>query len=209
MGIISAFRKKNPPPKVSESDLHQLLREGGDSLERGAKILYGEFRQQVLKWVQKHGGSEAEAHSVFQMGIEEIMRYIVQGKFEKLERPRAVLFGICKNKWYQECRRKGKTEPLTENLSQVEQARKSYVGLSWDRENNRQEFQRHLAELKGRCKDYLIHYYYQNMSNAEIATRYASTENAVKARRSQCMRQLKARIRKHPEILDLLQKQHA
>ena len=203
MSIFQTFRHKSPQKEPTEQELLCLLLQGGVGEKRAITILYGELRGTVLAWICQRGGDREAGCEIFQMAMLVLLDYLRKGKFDKLDRPRAFVFQVCKNQWYVECRRKDKNPPMPENLDRADSAQEAHISAMFNDERNRVEIQREFGRLKGNCQKHLHLYYYQNWTNSDIAQEFDTTENSVKSSRSQCIRKLKALIQQRPHILDL------
>jgi RNA polymerase sigma factor (sigma-70 family) len=174
------------------------LRTGeGLAYERAVECLYVRCRRDILAWVQRNSGTEADAEDVFQDAVMALVQKLAVGKTELHATPCIYLLTIAKYIWLTRLRSKKPSSELKDYdllkdgeaaleehfLRQIQQDRA--YRLCWEK-------------LSERCRSILDDYYFQDLSMAEIAQKHGfSNEKTAKQTKYRCMEDLKNCARTH------------
>jgi RNA polymerase sigma factor (sigma-70 family) len=145
----------------------------------------------IRKYIAANSGTRAEAEDVFQEGILVYLEKAEQPGFVRTSSPETFLFGICKNLWQNELRKKGRFVSVPAELlpeAEPESSRVEEEKIRWA--------QQAIEFLEEKCRNILILYYHRKTSLADIALRLKMvSEGAVRNQKFQCLE--KARKRFH------------
>jgi RNA polymerase sigma factor (sigma-70 family) len=146
----------------------------------------------VRKYVRANSGTTAEAEDIFQ---EALLIYLEKAKapeFKFTSAPETYLFGICKNLWYAELKKKGRL-PL--------QGQDHLPDVSFHPEADPEEEQIKLAQqaiafLEEKCRLILNLFYHQQTSLADIARRLKMvSETAARNQKFQCLEKARKKFK--------------
>ncbi len=156
--------------------------------------LYLNHEKPIMRFVLGHGGSRMDAEDVLQEAIIVLWRGVTSGQFESRAKISTYLFSVAKNIWFNESRRKKRQAEPKEDLSDYADTGGNALEMVVQQEKSN-NLQRALEKLKKPCRDILYFFYFEKRSMNEIAQllNFANS-NTVKAKKYQCLQELKAGI---------------
>lgn len=173
-----------------EQLLELLLSEKKGPVNEGLRHIYQEYFPLIRSLVTSNSGSAENAADVFQEAIIVLMRQLRNGRFERKSSLRGFLYGISRNIWLKELRKKSlKTVSLTEVSDQLLIESDGYDSTVFaDRKHKIGAF---VSRLDENCRALLRAFYYQRHSVKEIMRIFdIESESAVKNRKYRCMKKL-------------------
>lgn len=200
---LESSRNKGMNQSMQNRDAPQIaaLKRGGLALEKALEKLYlqGGFQTQIIAFVQKRGGSLADAEDVFQEGVRTLILNIRSDKFAGESSLEGYLYGICRNIWFKRYQKQVREAEVLEGFAAQQE-----VGpgpdpeanlIDQERENQLLALLDHLGET---CKKVLV-LWKMSYNMKEIAARmsYAS-EGMARKKKHQCMRRLIKLIEENP-----------
>ncbi len=156
--------------------------------------LYLNHEKSITRFVLGHGGSRMDAEDVLQEAIIVLWRGVTSGQFESRAKISTYLFSVAKNIWFNESRRKKRQAEPREDFSTHRDTGENALETVMRLERNN-SLHRALEKLKKPCRDILYFFYFEKRSMNEIAQllNFANS-NTVKAKKYQCLQELKAGI---------------
>lgn len=156
----------------------------------------------IKNWVRQNDGSEEEAKDLIMDGIEVLITNIREGKYQPQSNARlsSYFFGICKNKWYDQLKRRRRTRPvsLLSDLEMEEFESELYYEYQDDLLNERQKLVKNLfSQATDSCQRMLGFYYYDELPHEEIAKRMGlKNADTSKTQKNRCLQRLKGALKK-------------
>ncbi len=156
------------------------------------KEIYQVFRPRIVAYVQKNGGSEADAEDLFQVALEVVFfkqydeNFVLHGSFY------GFLQAVCKNKWLDELKKRKSVYSLdqvaetAEDYTESEEAQREWEQF--------QLFEEKFGELGDNCREVLESFYYKRLSHEAIAAKMGWTEKYSRISKHRCLERLKKLI---------------
>jgi RNA polymerase sigma factor (sigma-70 family) len=188
----------NKQDRFSDSDLVEAVSEK-DLLERAIKQLYQDHSEVTRSFIMGKGGTEQDADDIFQETIVSFIDSVQKGKFRQESGIRTFLISISKNLWYNEIRKRQRTENR-EKIFEMDrdQVDGSVAETIQDREL-KQQLNHLLEELGESCKKILVLFYYENLSMKEIVLHLDyENEQVVRNKKYKCLQQLTDKMKQNP-----------
>ena len=167
------------------------------SLELGIKNLYTNNRTKIFSMVLKNNGTYDDASDILQEGVITVWNNFKANKISDLNCTLdTYLYAVCRNKWLNELRRRGKSSLKLINEAIAEQIpNESEVDFLIENEDKIKDIEKGIFSLGETCQKVLKLFYYENRSMDEIATETGlSGENAAKTKKYKCLQQLKKKV---------------
>ena len=177
-----------------EQLLELLLSENKGHVNEGLRHIYKEYFPLIRSLVTTNSGSAENAADVFQEAIIVLMRQLRNGRFEGKSSLRGFLYGISRNIWLKELRRRSvRTISLTELSDDLAAEAAGFEQAAFaERKYKVGAFVKRLDE---NCRALLRAFYYQRHSVREIMQIFGiDSESAVKNRKYRCMKKLIAMV---------------
>ena len=167
------------------------------SLELGIKNLYTNNRTKIFSMILKNNGTYDDASDILQEGVITVWNNYKADKISYLYCTLdTYLYAVCRNKWLNELRRRGKSSLKLINEAISEQTpNESEVDFLIENEDKIKVIEKEIFSLGETCQKVLKLFYYENRSMVEIATETGlSGENAAKTKKYKCLQQLKKKV---------------
>lgn len=174
---------------MSDNDIIKHIREGDQLVTTRTYQLY---RKEFIRWVQKkYHCSEDDAKEYYQLAFFDFYNQILSGKLTHITASiKTYLFGIGKNKFYQQQRRDSRyentlnEEKVTDDEPEINQKKEKELVY-----NHMEEALNKLGEP---CRQILMMVYYENRS-MEYITEKLGYKNAAttKNQKYKCMQRLR------------------
>lgn len=154
------------------------------------QYLYQQYFQAIKNFVLKNSGSLAEANDLFQDALVIFYVKVRKGEYRNTSSLKTYLFGIAKNLWLKELRRRR----IAQKHLQVED------DIDFQEELIIHESQvtiRKVMELiNEECKRLLMDFYFEGQSMAQLTVRYGlGSEAATKNKKYRCLQKLMALVK--------------
>lgn len=147
-------------------------------------LLY-EYFPLVKNYIIKNSGTSSDAKDVFQESLIILYKKLYKNNFQINSKIETFVFGICKNLWFEELRKRNKNKlfELKPNIEFAEDF-KNHI----EEENKYHRVDLILNELGGKCLQILQLFYYKNKTMQEIAKilNYKNV-NTVKTQKFKCL----------------------
>ena len=166
-------------------------------LELGIKNLYNNNRIKIFSMVLKNNGTYDDDCDILQEGVITVWNNYRAKKINDLNCTLdTYLYSVCRNKWLNELRRRGKSSLKLINEAIAEQIpNESEVDMLIENEAKIKVIENGLTSLGDTCQKVLRLFYYENRSMEEIASQTGlSSENAAKTKKYKCLQQLKKKV---------------
>lgn len=163
--------------------------------------LYKKFSPKIIAFVKNNSGNESEAQDLFQEALIAIFHKAVDGNFVLSCPFDAYLFMVCRNKWFNILKSKGKkevtfVEPNTfNNNKQIEKLSEETVI-----EDDKQKlFDKKLLEISAKCQEVLKLSWAGNAMD-KVAELLNVSYGYARKKKSECMKRLTTIIKESPEF---------
>ncbi len=156
--------------------------------------LYLNNEKTITRFVQSHGGNAMDAEDILQEAIIVFWRNVTSGGYEPRAKTGTYLFSVAKNLWFNESRRKKRqAEPEANMALMADSKEDALTGVI--RREKESGLRKALEKLKKPCRDILYFFYFEKRSMNEIAQLLGfANSNTVKAKKYQCLQELKSGI---------------
>ncbi len=185
---------------MDDQTLLELIRTGKNDLALNA--LYRNFPA-IRKLVRSRGGTTRDAEDVFQEALIVLIGK-VKKDFHLSARLSTYLYGVCHFLWNEQLRKRRQVsfDPLADGTPDVA----SSGGLSVAEEADLHAHLQHesrirlaeqaLNELRDRCRELLLMFYYSRFSLKEIAAKMGfGSENSAKNQKYKCLEAARTRLK--------------
>jgi RNA polymerase sigma factor (sigma-70 family) len=172
--------------------------ESGESF--AVKYLAKEFLPVITYFISKNSGNDEDAKDVFQDALFIIIEKIHNNDFELQGTLSTYLFAICKHLWLMELDRlKAAKNYQLRYIVDSKEMDSSESGDSVFYENIFRQCFNAMDEISQK----ILKMYWMEISPAEIAEKLGYSYGYVRKKKSECMKELKNRIREHPDFNEL------
>lgn len=177
----------------------------GSNINDALQRLYRSCYEPVTFWIQGQGGSEADAADIFQETILVFIEQVRQNRFRGESTIATYLTGIARNLWLNEqrsrARRNNREEQYNSNRTQVWENTEDRI---YNKES-RQQLLDLFEQIGEACKKILTGFYFEKLQMKELLhiTAY-SNEQALRNKKSKCMKHLKELIEADAEMTKTL-----
>lgn len=185
MVYASSFIPKNPSDEMLVEGLHSKQNEW-------VKILYDKARPIIIRYALNNDSSVDEAEDLVQNTVIIVYEQILLGKLVLTSSISTYIYGIAKNIWLKELRKKRHLVALP--LNEIDLDFETEDDLTEDRLN---QLQKGIAELDEKCKEILKNRYWQNKKFNEISQIYNTTVASLKMKSSRCHESLQLIIKRN------------
>ncbi len=189
--------------KSEETQLVTAL--NSNNINEPLQQLYRSCYEPVTFWIQGQGGSEADAADIFQETILVFVEQVRQNRFRGDSAISTYLTGIARNLWYNEqrsrVRRNNREEQYSNNGSAMWNNTEQRI---YSRES-RQQLMSLFEQIGEVCKRILTGFYFEKLQMKELLLLTAySNEQALRNKKSKCMKHLKELIEADDELTKTL-----
>lgn len=161
--------------------------------EAAMYFLYEKYRVSAIRWIEKRGGNKQDGEDVFQEAILELMGSVRAGKYQNRGKLKTYFFGILKNMWNNQKRKKRTVNLPQELMSQLgSEGHPEKLLLQRDREKYLNDL---MQSLGNRCRKSLW-LYASNYSMEAIANELEIEKQSAKNLVHRCRQKLRALIEK-------------
>lgn len=102
--------------RITKEKLLAAYYENGKPWRRYIDKIYKDWKPGIVKQIVISGGSEEDAHDVFQEGIVEFITNLIQGKFQGRSSLKTYLAVICKYMWFSQYKQKQRRTEIMETI---------------------------------------------------------------------------------------------
>ena len=191
---------------ITDYKLIELLR-SIDRVEndRAMSFLYQKLYVKVSSHVLRNSGRPEDAADLFQDGLIVLYKAVRQMKIPDDTNIQGYLFAICRNLWLKRWSRQKKQQPLTKEYEDIpSEVSQLEMLISKEKEAAIQQI---LERLGGKCRQLLLHFYYDRLRMKEIVEIMGfSSEQVAKNKKSACMKKLRSLLDEQPAMKNLLKK---
>lgn len=139
----------------------------------------------IRKFILSNNGSKEDAEDIFHEVLLLLHQKVRQADFTLSSSLKTYTFGIAKNLWYSELRRRSKEVSVYEALTEENESIQIEIEKTRIAESA-------FSLLGEKCKQLLILFYYKNLSMAEIANKLEfSNVNVAKNQKYRCLEKAK------------------
>lgn len=196
--LINVNRDRTP-------DVNLLMALRDADINQPVRQLYNDYFDLLSTFLRTKGASQDDAADLFQETILVFIDMVKAGRYRGESSIRNYLFGIAKNLWLEELRSRERrtkrqklfssSEPVVENAEQRLFNRE--LQASW---------MKVFDAIGDICKKILVGFYYEKLSMRELLTNAGfASEQALRNKKSKCMKSLKELLEKYPSLSNKLQ----
>lgn len=181
----------------------QALLNGLLSGEAGkVELLYDAYLPDIIGYVRRNNGSEADARDIFQEALIAIYRKLKDKDLELTVSLRTYISVICRNLWLRSLRKTQRVS-LQAPADMVEQASTAEtLGLDMERMERDRTYFRCFDQLGDKCKK-ILSWYFDKIPMKDIAERLETSESFVKKKKFECKNKLIDTLHQDPVFKEL------
>ena len=169
--------------------LEGLLRADRQQLRR----LYGDFRPGIIRYVVRHGGTEADGRDVFQDALLVLYRKMQAGELKLTAPLRTYLLAVCRNIWRTQQRDRREFRLLPgEGEDRPDLDTDTVQAIT--RVSRERLYREHFEQLSEQCRQ-ILELFFARVKMRAIAEQLNLSERYVKKRKFECKEKLVERIR--------------
>lgn len=160
-----------------------------------------DLRGNINKFVLTHGGIPEDANTIFNETIVQFIKtaFGLRDYSHLTGELKPYLFGIARNLWYAEVKRRGKQNSLIQDLSVEEKLDPCPEEIFMTKERNNL-LASLLSQLRSNCRAVLMHWA-NGFSMTEIAEKLGyQSEGMARKKKSQCLAELNDFLFQNPQI---------
>ena len=185
MNYASSFIPENP---TDEMLINGLFTKQNEWVE----ILYNKARPIIIRYALNNDSSVDEAEDLVQNTVIIVYEQILLGKLVLTSSLTTYIYGIAKNLWLKELRKKRRLVMRPPNEKDFESENQD--DLTEDRLN---KLQKAIEELDAKCQEILKSRYWQNLRFNEMSKIYNTTVASLKMKSSRCHESLQLIIKRN------------
>ncbi len=185
MNYASSFNPENPTDEVLIKGLLTKQNEW-------VRILYNKARPIIIRYALNNDSSVDEAEDLVQNTVIVIYEQILLGKLVLTSSMTTYIYGISKNLWLKELRKKRNLVALPPDAADFEHESQDDL-----RENRLNQLQKAIEELDAKCQEILKSRYWQNKKFDEMSQIYNTTVASLKMKSSRCHESLQLIIKRN------------
>lgn len=156
--------------------------------KKPARRLYNYFPV-IKKFIQKNNGNKEDAEDIFQDALLVFFKRVRSGPFQLSSSLDTYLFGICKNLWLEELRRKKKV--LASDTLSASSIDESFATTIEENKKAEKAFNA-ISMLGEKCRELLRMFYYKKSNMREIAKKLGfAGEAGAKNQKYRCIEKAK------------------
>ncbi len=172
--------------KISDSEIIRAIEKQNQAfINSSMHFLYSQYFHPVKNYVLKNSGNADEADDLFQDALVIFYVKVRKGEYRKTSSLKTYLFGIARNLWLKELRRR----------------RTAHKHLKVEDESDFQEeliiqksqmtIRKVMELINEECKQLLIDFYFEGKTMASLTTKYGlGSEAATKNKKYRCLQKL-------------------
>lgn len=190
----------------TDEEIILAIVKGGPELEDIMRHLYreGEFRRQIVYFVQSRGGSPEDAEDIFQDSIRNLILGVRENKYRGTGSIAGYLFGIGKNLWFKRFRTLQREETMANPGAGIELHSDDSPELVLADRELESEVDQLLGLLGEKCR-MVLELWKLSYSMKEIAEKLGyKTEGVARKKKRLCMKQLLDILDKNPALMERL-----
>ena len=185
MNQASSFIPENP---TDEMLIKGLLSKQNEWV----RLLYDKARPIIIRYALNNDSSVDEAEDLVQNTVIIVYEQILLGKLVLTSSITTYIYGIAKNLWLKELRKKRNLVLRPPNESDFESENQDDLT-----ENRLIQLQKAIEELDAKCQEILKSRYWQNMRFNEMSQIYNTTVASLKMKSSRCHESLQLIIKRN------------
>lgn len=172
--------------KVNDKEIIRAIEEQNQAvINSSMHLLYAEYFQQVKSFVLKNSGNSDEADDLFQDALVVFYVKVRKGDYRKTSSLRTYLYGIARNLWLKELRRRR----IAQKHLKVEDESDFQEELII--QESQMTIRRVMELINKECKQLLIDFYFEGKAMAELTIKYGlGSEAATKNKKYRCLQKL-------------------
>lgn len=185
---------------ISDATLIQGLRVGGKEEAKALQHLYWNFYPLVLPFLQRLGSTEEEARDIFQDAVITFYEQVQLNKYRGDSSIKTFLFAVCKNRWYNQLRKKKTARGYVEQEdgSEAEQDTPEAIFLEHEKHELLVQLLNKLGEA---CRKLLRLKIYEERSMEEISAEMGfKNEQIARNKHYKCKKELRRLALEDPVI---------
>lgn len=169
---------------------------------RRINALYDAFLPDIIRYVRRNSGSEADARDLFQEALIAIYRKLLDNDLELTVALRTYIQVICRNLWLRSLRKTRRID-LQTPTDMVEHASTSEtLGLNLERMERDRTYFRCFDQLGDKCKK-ILSWYFDKIPMKDIAEKLDTTEAFIKKKKFECKNKLIEAVHRDPVFKEL------
>ncbi|MCF1714211.1 sigma-70 family RNA polymerase sigma factor [Flavihumibacter sp. RY-1] len=173
-------------------------------INRPVKELYNSYFEMLTAFLRTKGAAQEEAADIFQESILVFIEAARAGKFKGDSSIKSYLFGIAKNLWLEEIRSSERRNRRQQVFHQASPTIESTEARIFNKEMQKTWLQL-FNSIGSVCKAILMGFYYEKLSMRELLDKVSfASEQALRNKKSKCMKALKEMLSKNPTIIQHL-----
>lgn len=169
--------------------------------------LYAQYYEIMAQYVIRNTGSEDDAADIIQEVMLVFVRLIEEGKFRGESTIKSYLYGILKNLWISEIRKRKATNLRHEKYQLKSSPWEADISETLSQQENLRFVMELFSQLGEACKTILTLFYYEELPMKEICEKLEfSSEQVLRNKKYKCLKALTDSVSKSPEISSNLKK---
>lgn len=189
------FSRRTP----SDKDLLQQIKQGD---RQALVLLYERNFQAIRNHIRQNSGGETDADDILQEAVIVVWQQAQRKDFGLTSKLDTLIFGIAKNLWLKELRKRKRVVSKTEDSEFPSQWESEDESMR--EEENSAILVKYVQQLSEACRDILYLFYFDRLEMDEIAQRLNfANADTVKAKKYQCKKKLEELIKKDYKVEDL------
>ena len=160
------------------------------------------FRHKICNYVKSNGGTDHEALEVFHDSILNLVKSVINGKYDTEYSIRNYLFGIARHLWLKKYRKRVNniTRDLPDEFPNRDEILPDILLVEEDRKNAVREL---MVKVGSPCKEALT-WWATGYRTHEIAKKMRQSENYTRLQIHRCKRRMEKLLDANPELLNRL-----
>jgi RNA polymerase sigma factor (sigma-70 family) len=190
--------------RFSDPELVEAIRMK-EMLDAAIRQIYEDHAEITRSFIMGKGGTTQDADDIFQETVVAFIDTIQKEKFRQESGVRTFLISISKNLWYNEIRRRQRSDNRERIFETEKDTEDAGVGEMIQNRELQMQLSSLLNTLGESCRKILELYYYENLSMKEIVSHlHYENEQVVRNKKYKCLLQLTDMIRKNPQAAKLI-----
>ena len=185
MNRASSFIPENPTDEMLIKGLHSKQNEW-------VRLLYEKARPIIIRYALNNESSVDEAEDLVQNTVIIVYEQILLGKFVLSSSLTTYIYGIAKNLWLKELRKKRNLVVI--HLDEVDFESENQDDLI---ESRLYKIEKAIKELDDKCQEILKSRYWHNKKFDEMSQKYNTTVASLKMKSSRCHESLQLIIKRN------------
>lgn len=171
---------------ISDSEIIRAIEKQNQAfINSSMHFLYSQYFHPVKNYVLKNSGNADEADDLFQDALVIFYVKVRKGEYRKTSSLKTYLFGIARNLWLKELRRR-RTAHKHLNVEDESDFQEELII-----QKSQMTIRKVMELINEECKQLLIDFYFEGKTMASLTTKYGlGSEAATKNKKYRCLQKL-------------------